>query len=157
MSHYREVLFNNFRPLENEIMEQLDIAYKRVVENSWYVDGEELKLFENSFADYCNVKYCVGVGNGLDALTLSLRALGIGAGDEVIVPANTFIATALAVSSVGAKIVLTDPSLDYYNIDAGEIQKLITSKKPKFKFENFDLELDIMAKKSYLKTYYNVD
>ncbi len=128
MSNHRGVLFSDFKPLEAEIKEQLDEAYKRVIKNSWYIGGSELKQFESSFANYCGVKYCVGVGNGLDSLVLSLKSLNIGEGDEVIVPANTFIATALAVSYVRAKLVLTDPSLEYYNMDAGSLNNEITSK-----------------------------
>ena len=118
--------FVSFLPLENELNTELHAAFERVLNNSWYIDGKEKVFFERSFAMYSGVSDCVGVGNGLDALTLILKALGIGAGDEVIVPANTFIATALAVSKVGAKPVLVDPKLSNFNINVDKIEEVIT-------------------------------
>jgi len=100
-----------------ELKEELDQAYRHVMESGWYIHGEELKAFEAEFADYCNVKYCIGVGNGLDALHLILRAMEIGKDDEVIVPSNTFIATWLAVSYAGATPVPVEPDEKTYNID----------------------------------------
>lgn len=120
--------FVSFKPMEKELNTELRGAFERVLENSWYIDGKEDKQFEEAFADFCNVKYCVGVGNGLDALMLSLKALGIGAGDEVIVPSNTYIATALAVTYTGAVPVFVEPHLETYNIDASGIEQAITSK-----------------------------
>lgn len=120
------VPFSSFIPMEEELNKELHDAFERVLKNSWYIDGREKELFEQSFSEYCDVSDCVGVGNGLDALTLILKALGIGTGDEVIVPANTFIATALAVSSVGAKPLLVDPKLSTFNIDADKIEEVIT-------------------------------
>lgn len=111
-----------------ELKEELDQAYKRVMDSGWYIHGAELKAFESEFADYCNVKYCVGVGNGLDALHLILRAMDIGAGDEVIVPSNTFIATWLAVSYAGATPVPVEPDEATYNIDPKKIEAAITRK-----------------------------
>ena len=81
--------FVTFKPLEKELDKELRAAFDRVYARSWYIEGEEDKVFEEAFADYCGVKYCVGVGNGLDALMLSLKAIGIGEDDEVIVPSNT--------------------------------------------------------------------
>ncbi len=98
--------FVTFKPLEKELDADLRAAFERVYTNSWYIEGKEDEAFEKAFAEYCGSKYCVGCGNGLDALMLSLKALGIGAGDEVIVPSNTYIATALAVTYVGADLVL---------------------------------------------------
>lgn len=92
-----------------------------------YRDGKEDKNFEKLYADYCGVKYCIGCGNGLDALMLILKAYGIGEGDEVIVPSNTFIATALAVSYVGATPIFVEPTLDLYNIDVTRIEEKINS------------------------------
>ena len=80
-------------------------------------EGEEDRTFEKAFAEYCGTKYCIGVGNGLDALILILKSLGIGAGDEVIVPSNTFIATALAVTSVGARPIFVEPDIRTFTID----------------------------------------
>lgn len=120
------VPFMSFRPLEEKL--DLTSAFQRVLDNSWYIDGEEDKKFENLFAKYIGTKYCVGCGNGLDALMLSLKALGIGKGDEVIVPSNTYIATALAVTYVGATVVLVEPDLQTYNIDVNRIEEKITKK-----------------------------
>ncbi|RQH05760.1 DegT/DnrJ/EryC1/StrS family aminotransferase [Paraburkholderia dinghuensis] len=103
-------------------------AIGRVIESGWYVLGEETRAFEQAFADYCGVAHCVGVANGLDALHLILRAYGIGAGDEVIVPANTFIATWLAVSQVGARIVPVEPDERTANIDPARIEAAVTSR-----------------------------
>ena len=123
-----EIPFVSFKPLENELKSELKDAFDRVLNNSWYIDGSEDKNFEEKFSKYCGTKYTVGVGNGLDALMLSLKALGIGAGDEVIVPSNTYIATALAVTYVGARPVFVEPSIDTFNIDPEKIKLSITSK-----------------------------
>lgn len=109
-----------------ELKNELDEAYKRVMESGWYILGKECEAFEKEFADYCGVKYCIGVGNGLDALHLILRAYGIGKMDEVIVPANTYIATWLAVSYAGAKPVPIEPDEKTYNINTALIEKAIT-------------------------------
>ena len=123
-----KVPFVSFKPLEKELNDQLRGAFERVFENSWYIEGNEDKAFEEAFAAYCRSKYCVGVGNGLDALMLALKALEIGAGDEVIVPSNTYIATALAVTYVGAKPVFVEPDIRTYNIDPAKIEEKITEK-----------------------------
>lgn len=122
------VPFVSFKPLEKELDSQLRGAFERVFENSWYIDGNEDKTFEKAFAQYCHSDYCVGVGNGLDALLLVLKAWGIGEGDEVIVPSNTYIATALAVTYVGAKPVFVEPDIRTYNIDPALIEEKITPK-----------------------------
>jgi len=111
-----------------ELKSELDSAYQRVMESGWFILGEELNAFEDEFAAYCGVKHCIGVGNGLDALHLILRALKIGEGDEVIVPANTFIATWLAVSYAGATPVPVEPDPKTYNIDPNRVEAAITSK-----------------------------
>jgi len=111
-----------------ELKTELDVAFQRVMNSGWYIQGDELRAFESEFADYCNVKYCIGVGNGLDALHLILRAMDIGAGDEVIVPSNTFIATWLAVSYAGATPVPVEPDETTYNIDPTRIEAAITEK-----------------------------
>lgn len=122
------VPFASFKPLEKELDAELRAAFTRVYENSWYIDGKEDKAFEEAFAAYCDSKYCIGVGNGLDALMLALKAMGIGADDEVIVPSNTFIATALAVTYVGATPVFVEPDIRTYNIDPSLIEEKITQK-----------------------------
>jgi len=99
-----------------------------VLDESWYIQGNYCEQFEKAFADFCGAKYCVGVGNGLDAIRLILEAYGIGKGDEVIIPANTFIATALAVSYVGATPVFVDANLETYNINEECIVEKITDR-----------------------------
>ncbi len=106
----------------------MNAAYQRVVESGYYILDKEVEAFEKEFAGYCNVKHCVGVGNGLDALHLILRAYGIGKGDEVIVPANTYIATWLAVSHTGAIPVAVEPDPHTYNIDPQRIEASVTSR-----------------------------
>ena len=93
-----------------------------------YIGGNQVNSFEKEFATYCGTKQCVGVGNGLDAIYLSLRALGVGSGDEVIVPANTYIATWLAISRTGATIVPVEPDLITYNIDPSRISEKISKR-----------------------------
>lgn len=123
-----KVPFVSFKPMERELDEQLRSAFERVYTRSWYIGGIEDENFEKDFAQFCNVKYCVGTGNGLDALMLSLKALGVGSGDEVIVPSNTFIATALAVTYVGATPVFVEPNINTFNIDVNKIEEKITPK-----------------------------
>ena len=123
-----KVPFVSFRPMERELDDALRGAFNRVFEASWYIEGREDTAFEQAFADYCGAKYCVGVGNGLDALMLCLKALGIGEGDEVIVPSNTYIATALAVTYVGAKVVFVEPELETFNIDPARIEAAVTDR-----------------------------
>ena len=123
-----KIPFVTFKPLEKELDKELRAAFERVYTNSWYIEGKEDESFERAFATYCNTKYCVGVGNGLDALMLALKALDIGVGDEVIVPSNTYIATALAVTYVGARPVFVEPKLETFNIDPSKIEAAITEK-----------------------------
>ena len=122
------VPFLDLRETYLEIKDELDAAYQRVMNSGWYILGEEVTAFEKEFAEYCGVKHCVGVGNGLEALQLILRAMGIAAGDEVIVPANTYIATWLAVSNAGATIVPVEPDERTFNLDPELIEAAITSK-----------------------------
>ena len=121
-----KIPFVSFIPLEKELDQDLRCAFERVYKRSWYIEGEEDEAFEKAFAEYCGVKHAVGVGNGLDALMLALKALGIGEGDEVIVPSNTYIATALAVTYVGAKPVFAEPDIRTFNIDPSGIEEKIT-------------------------------
>ena len=122
------VPFVSFRPMEKELDKELRAAFERVYTASWYIEGKEDEAFEKEFAEYCNAGYCVGVGNGLDALMLALKALGIKEGDEVIVPSNTYIATALAVTYVGAKPVFVEPDISTFNINPSLIEEKITDK-----------------------------
>lgn len=122
-----KVLFATFLPMHNEIRQELDSAYNRVLDKSYFIQGDECRKFEEEFAEYCGVKYCVGVATGLDALFLILKAMNIGNGDEVIVPSNTYIATALAVSYTGAKPVFVEPEIETFNINPSRIEEKITS------------------------------
>lgn len=106
--------------------ESFEAALARVLDSGWFILGKEVELFEREFADYCGTKHCIGVANGLDALVLILRAYGVGPGDEVIVPANTFIATWLAVTQVGAKPVPVEPADTGFNLDVDRLQAAIT-------------------------------
>lgn len=124
----KSIPFLDLSHLHEDIREQLNAAFSRVVDSGWFVMGPELEAFEEEFARYCGVKYCVGVGNGLEALHLLLQAYGIGPGDEVIVPSNTFIATWLAVSECGAIPVPVEPLMDTHNIDPELIFSAITHK-----------------------------
>lgn len=123
-----KIPFVSFLPMERELNEELRGAFDRVFKQSWYIEGSEDTAFEKAFAAYCGVDYCVGVGNGLDALMLALKALGVGEGDEVIVPSNTYIATALAVTYVGAKPVFVEPDIRTFNIDPALIEAAVTQK-----------------------------
>jgi len=118
--------FFNLKAPYQELKAEFDIAYHRVMESGWYILGEEVTSFEEDFSAYCGTKYCVSVGNGLEALRLILEAYEIGSGDEVIVPANTFIATWLAVSYCHAKPVPVEPAAQTYNLDPERIEMAIT-------------------------------
>jgi len=109
-----------------ELKPEIDKAIARVVDSGWYVLGSEVEGFESEFAEYCEADHAVGVGNGLDALHLALLAMGVGPGDEVIVPSNTYIATWLAVSHCGARPVPVEPNEQTYNIDPKKIEAAIT-------------------------------
>ena len=121
-----KIPFSSFLPMERDLEQDLRGAFDRVFRRSWYIGGAEDEAFEQAFADYCGARHCIGVGNGLDALMLALKALDIGAGDEVIVPSSTFIATALAVTYVGAKVVFVEPDIHTCNIDPARIEGAIT-------------------------------
>ena len=122
--------FLDMKSVYAELKPELDAAYARVMESGWYVLGKEVEAFEAEYAAFCGTKHCVGVGNGLEALELVLRAWNIGPGDEVIVPSNTYIATWLAVTAVGAKVVPVEPtqngSVIGANIDPDRIAAAIT-------------------------------
>ena len=121
-----KVPFLDFAGPYEELRAELDEAYFRFMRSAWYILGREVEAFEQEFAEYCGAKHCIGVGNGLEALHLILRAFGIGEGDEVIVPSNTYIATWLAVSQVGAKPVPVEPDPKTYNLDPSRIESALT-------------------------------
>lgn len=108
--------------------QQLHSALDRVLDSGWFILGNEVETFERDFAKYCGVRNCIGVGNGLEALHLTLRAWQIGAGDEVIVPSNTYIATWLAVTHAGAIPIPVEPDINTHNIDPAKIEAAITSR-----------------------------
>lgn len=116
----------NLQPLHDSIKEELRQAYENILDSNWFIMGEQLEAFEKEYANYCGTRFCIGVGNGLDALHLILRGYGIGKGDEVILPANTFIATALAVSYSGATPILVDCDENSYNINPTLVEHKIT-------------------------------
>ncbi|SCY11102.1 dTDP-4-amino-4,6-dideoxygalactose transaminase [Lachnospiraceae bacterium XBB2008] len=118
--------FVSFRPMEQELNTELREAFDRVLTNSWYILGKEDEAFEKAFAKYTGTKHCIGVGNGLEALEMALIALGIGPGDEVIAPSNTYIATVLAISYAGATPVLVEPDIRTFNLDPSLIEQAIT-------------------------------
>jgi len=122
------VPFLELLPTYKELQPELDAAYRRVMESGWYLLGKELEAFESEFAHFCGAAHCVGCGNGLDALHLILRAYDIGPGDEVIVPAHTFIATWLAVSYAGARPVPVDVEPVFFNLDPSKIEVAITQR-----------------------------
>ena len=122
------VPFVSFLPMERVLNRELKEAFERVLHRSWYIRGAEDRKFEKKFAAYLGAEYCIGTGSGLDALMLALKAAGIKEGDEVIVPANTFIATALAVTYSGAVPVLAEPDIHTFNIDVKKFEPLITEK-----------------------------
>jgi dTDP-4-amino-4,6-dideoxygalactose transaminase len=121
-----KVPFNDFKAPYLELKGEFDEAYHRFMESGWLVLGKETSAFEEEYAAYCEATHCVGVSNGLDALHLALRALGVGPGDEVIVPSNTYIATWLAVTQVGAAPVPVEPDPTTFNIDPGLVEQAVT-------------------------------
>src|SRR2546428_806577 len=110
------------------IAEEIDRAFHEVTASAQYILGARVERFEEEFANFVGAEHAVGVGSGLDALRLGLLALDIGPGDEVILPANTYIATALAVSEVGAELVLVDCDPETYNIDPAAVESALTSR-----------------------------
>ncbi len=122
------IKFLDLKKVNNQYKEKTSQNIKRVVDSGWYILGNEVKEFENKFATYCGVKHCIGVANGLDALILIIKAYGFGTGDEIIVPANTYIASILAISANGATPVLVEPDINTYNIDPSKIEEKITAK-----------------------------
>lgn len=123
-----KIPFLSFEYVNKQIKAEILASFEQFFDSSWYILGESVKKFEHEYAAFNKVTNCVGVSNGLDALHIALKALGITKGDEVIVPSNTYIATLLAISYVGADIVLVEPDHKTYNIDPAKIEAAITSK-----------------------------
>jgi dTDP-4-amino-4,6-dideoxygalactose transaminase len=122
------VPFLDLKAAHIELQSELEHAFREVLESGWFVLGREVSAFEAEFAAHCGTPHCVGVGNGLDALHLALRACGVGPGDQVIVPSNTYIATWLAVTHVGAMPVPVEPSASTFNIDPALIADAVTAR-----------------------------
>lgn len=120
--------FLDLRQINLQYEAELKECFDKFLHSGWYILGKEVEAFEQKFAEYCGTKHCIGVANGLDALILILKGYGIGAGDEVIVPSNTYIATILAISTVGATPVLVEPDIRTYNIDPQLIAGKITAR-----------------------------
>ena len=122
------VRFLDLNSIHKEIQEEIQEALSVVLDSGIYIGGDSVNEFENNYAKYLGAKYCVGVANGLDAIKLSLMALNIKDGDEVIVPSHTFVATWLAVSELGAIPVPVEPDTDIYSINISQIEEAITKK-----------------------------
>ena len=118
--------FLDVKAINSRFKDELELAMRQVLESGRYILGEKSRAFEKAFAEYCGIEHCIGCGNGLDALRLSIRALGLGENDEIIVPANTYIASILAISDNGCKPIFVEPSLETYNIDVERIESAIT-------------------------------
>ncbi len=123
-----KIPFLNLKQVNEPFEKDFEQAYHDFIESGWYILGEKVSAFENEYAHFNKVQHTIGVANGLDALVLSLKALGVGAGDEVIVPSNTYIASWLAVSYVGAIPIPVEPRITTYNINPDLIEAAITSK-----------------------------
>ncbi len=120
------VPFLDLHEVNERFRPEMDAAVKRVLDSGWYLLGKEDEAFEKAFAEFCGVKHCIGCANGLDALVLIIRAMGIGPGDEVIVPASTYIASILAISANGATPVLVEPDEATLLIDTAKIEAAVT-------------------------------
>jgi dTDP-4-amino-4,6-dideoxygalactose transaminase len=128
LKNHRDVPFFDLTSVYREGKGEIDAALARVAESGWYVLGSEVSTFEAEFARFCASDHCIGLANGLDALHLGLRVLGVGPGDEVIVPSNTYIATWLAVSQCGATVVPVEPVEGTYNLDPSRILEAVTGR-----------------------------
>lgn len=122
------IKFLDLHKINDRYRTEIDESIKRVLDSGWYILGKEDEAFEKSFAQYCGVKHAIGVANGLDALKLIINAYGFEQGDEIIVPANTYIASALAINENGCTPVLVEPDEDTYNINLDFVEEKITSK-----------------------------
>ena len=122
------IKFLDLHKINERFRDEIDARIKQVLDSGWYLLGEQDKIFEQHFAQYCGVKHCIGCANGLDALNLIIRAYGFGKDDEIIVPANTYIASILAISENGCTPVLVEPDINTYNINPDLIEEKITSK-----------------------------
>lgn len=122
------IKFLDLHKINARYRDKIDERIKQVLDSGWYLLGENDKLFEKHFAEFCGVKHCIGCANGLDALNLIIKGYGFKNGDEIIVPANTYIASILAISENGCTPVLTEPDINTYNINPDLIEEKITDK-----------------------------
>lgn len=122
------IKFLDLGKVNNRFRTEMDARIAKILDKGWYLQGEENEVFAKHFAEYCGTKYALGVANGLDALRLIIKASGFGEGDEIIVPANTYIATILAISDNGCTPVLVEPDINTYNINPDLIEAAITPK-----------------------------
>jgi len=122
------IKFLDLEKINNRFRNKIDARIKKILDKGWYLLGEENVIFEKNFAEYIGTKHCIGCANGLDALNLIIRGYGFGKGDEIIVPANTYIASILAISENGCIPVLVEPDIKTYNINQDLIEEKITSK-----------------------------
>ena len=122
------IKFLDLEKINNRFRDKFDERIKEILDSGWYLLGKNDELFEQHFAEYCGTKYAIGVGNGLEALSLIIKAYGFGEGDEIIVPANTYIATILAITYNGCTPVLVEPDINTYNINPDLIEEKITEK-----------------------------
>ncbi len=122
------IKFLDLEKINNRFRDEIDSRIKTILDKGWYLQGKENETFTKNFAQYCGTKYCIGVANGLDALNLIIKAMGFGVGDEIIVPANTYIASILAITQNGCTPVLVEPDINTYNINPDLIEEKITSR-----------------------------
>lgn len=122
------IKFLDLEKINNRFRSEIDSRIGKILDKGWYLQGDENETFSSNFANYCGVKHCIGVANGLDALNLIIKAFGFGAGDEIIVPANTYIASILAISQNGCTPILVEPDIGTYNINPNLIEEKITDK-----------------------------
>lgn len=122
------IKFLDLKKINNRYREEIDSRIKNILDKGWYLQGEENENFTKNFANFCGTKFALGVANGLDALNLIIKTYGFGNGDEIIVPANTYIATILAISENGCIPILVEPDIKTYNINPDSIEEKITSK-----------------------------
>lgn len=122
------IKFLDLKAINEQHRMEMDAAIKRVLDSGWYLLGKEIESFEKEFSEYCGVKHAVGCANGLDALKLIIQAYGFGPGDEIVAPANTYIASLISISANGATPVLVEPDINTYLIDPEKIEDAITSR-----------------------------
>lgn len=123
-----DISFLDLARVNNRFRSEIDERIRNILDKGWFLQGEQNDLFCRHFAEYCGTKYALGVANGLDALNLIIKAHGFGPGDEIIVPANTYIATILAISENGCTPVLVEPTLETCNIDPDRIEEAVTAR-----------------------------